>query len=62
MKRTKLKDRDLPDYTKGEELMNTITHGAGVALGIWVLVACILQAVSHHNVWDWWAHVFMAHP
>ena len=51
MKRTKLKDRDLPDYTKGEELMNTITHGVGVALGIWVLVACILQAVSHHNVW-----------
>lgn len=51
MKRTKLKDRILPDYTRGEELMNTITHGVGAVLGIGVLVLCILQAASKGNVW-----------
>ena len=51
MKRTKLKDRILPDYTRGEELMNTITHGVGTVLGIGVLVLCILQAAANGNVW-----------
>lgn len=51
MKRTKLKDRSLPDYSKGEELMNTITHIVGVALGITALVLCILEAASNGNVW-----------
>ena len=51
MKRTKLKDRILPDYTRGEELMNTITHGVGAVLGIGVLVLCILQAAANGNVW-----------
>ena len=51
MKRTKLKDRELPDYTKGEELMNTITHIVGAVLGIAALVLCVVQATSHRNVW-----------
>lgn len=51
MKRTKLKDRELPDYTKGEELMNTITHIVGAVLGIVALVLCVVQAASHCNVW-----------
>lgn len=51
MKRTKLKDRSLPAYSKGEELMNTITHIVGVALGITALVLCILEAASNGNVW-----------
>lgn len=51
MKRTKLKDRELPDYTKGEELMNTITHIVGAVLGIAALVLCVVQAASHRNVW-----------
>lgn len=32
MKRTKLSDRALPDYSRGEEQMNTITHIVGGAL------------------------------
>ena len=32
--RTKLKDRNLPDYTKGEELFNMISHIVGGAVGI----------------------------
>ena len=51
MKRTKLKDRILPDYTKGEELMNTITHIVGFFLGIGALVLCILRSASRGNVW-----------
>ena len=51
MKRTKLKDRSLPDYTRGEELMNTITHIVGIFLGIGALVLCILRSVSSGNVW-----------
>ena len=51
MKRTKLKDRELPDYTKGEELMNTVTHIVGAVLGIAALVLCVVQAASHSNTW-----------
>ena len=32
MKRTKLSDRKLPDYTKGEEIFNTVSHIVGVVL------------------------------
>ena len=34
MKRTRLSQRQLPDYTRGEEIMNMVTHivGGGVAL------------------------------
>ena len=45
MKRTKLKDRVLPDYTGAEELLNSLTHGLGAVLGITALVTA-LYAVS----------------
>ena len=51
MKRTKLKDRILPDYSKGEELMNTVTHIAGAVLGVLALVLCLLEAAANGNVW-----------
>ncbi len=44
MKRTKLKDRILPPYTKGEEIMNMVTHIVGGALGIVALVLCVVRA------------------
>ena len=34
MKRTKLKDRILPKYSKGEEIFNMTSHIVGGALGI----------------------------
>lgn len=37
-----LKDRVLPDYTRGEEIFNMVTHIVGGALGIATLVFCIL--------------------
>ena len=44
MKRTKLSDRRLPDYTKGEEIMNMVTHITGGALGILALVLCVIKS------------------
>ncbi|MBQ8849189.1 MAG: hemolysin III family protein [Clostridia bacterium] len=41
-KRIRLKDRILPDYTKGEEIFNMVTHIVGGALGVVTLVFCIL--------------------
>ena len=51
MKRTKLCDRLLPVYTRGEELTNMITHIAGGVLGIVALVLCILHAAQNNNRW-----------
>ena len=48
-KRIKLSERLLPDYTRGEEWMNTITHIIGGALGIAALVLCIIRSVLNHN-------------
>ena len=47
--RTKLADRSLPNYSRGEEVMNMVTHIVGVALGIIVLIMCILQAAKNGN-------------
>lgn len=43
-KRIKLRDRELPDYSKGEEIMNMVTHIVGGAVGIVALVLCIIKA------------------
>ena len=51
MKRTKLADRVLPDYTLGEERMNMITHIVGSAIGVAALILCVLQSIVHHNVY-----------
>lgn len=48
-KRTKLSDRTLPNYTKGEEIMNMITHIVGGALGIVAMPLCIIFAALHKN-------------
>ena len=52
MTRTKLCDRTLPNYTKGEEIFNTISHTAGAVFGIVALITCLLVSVSQHNVWS----------
>lgn len=50
MKRTRLKDRELPNYTKGEEIFNMVTHIVGVGLGVAVLVLSIVIASIHGSV------------
>ena len=49
MKRTRLRDRMLPVYSRGEELMNMITHIVGGALGVVVLLSCVIQAALRDN-------------
>lgn len=51
MKRTKLSDRQLPDYSRGEEIMNMVTHIAGGAMGIVALTLCVIRAAIHGNVY-----------
>ncbi|MCQ2406553.1 MAG: hemolysin III family protein [Oscillospiraceae bacterium] len=51
MSRTKLKDRLLPDYTKGEEIANMVTHIVGGAFGIVALVLCVVFAAKKHDAY-----------
>ncbi len=48
-KRIKLTDRLLPDYTKGEEVMNMVTHIVGGGLGIAALALCVIFSILHNN-------------
>ena len=49
MTRTKLKDRQLPNYSKNEELFNMVSHIVGGAVGIAGMVLCIIRSVMNHN-------------
>ena len=49
MKRTKLSDRLLPDYSRGEEIMNMVTHVVGSAIGIVALTLCVVFAALRGN-------------
>ena len=49
-KRIKLRDRLLPNYSRGEEIMNMVTHIVGGGLGILILVFCVLKAALSENI------------
>ena len=49
MKRTKLRDRILPTYTKGEEIFNMTSHIVGAVLGVVATVLCVVFAAIHGN-------------
>ncbi len=55
--RTKLADRTLPDYTRGNEIFNMVSHIVGGALGLVALVSCVAVAAAHHNLWGVWTSV-----
>ena len=50
MKRTKLRARVLPAYSRGEEIMNMVTHIAGGAFGIVVLALSVIRAALRGTV------------
>ena len=52
MKRTKLSQRLLPSYTRGEEIANMVTHIVGGGFGVVVLLWCCLKAILFGNGWD----------
>jgi len=51
-KRTRLRDRLLPNYTKGEEIMNMVTHIVGGTLGIAAFILCLYKTCNNGNVLD----------
>lgn len=51
MKKTKLNDRILPTYTKGEEIFNMVSHIVGAVFGIVALVLCVIFSAIHHNAY-----------
>ncbi len=50
MTRTKLRDRVLPNYTRGEEVFNMVSHIVGGAFGILALVLCVIKGVWNQSV------------
>lgn len=51
MSRQKLSERILPDYTRGEEIFNMVSHIVGGAVGIVALSLCVIFAALHKNVY-----------
>ncbi|MBQ2253014.1 MAG: hemolysin III family protein [Clostridia bacterium] len=51
MKRTKLIDRLLPSYTRGEEWFNAISHMVGGVFGVVALILACVVALLHGSVW-----------
>lgn len=49
-KRTKLAERKLPNYTRGEEIFNMVTHIVGAAFGVVMLVLGIVFAAVRGHV------------
>lgn len=51
MARTPLKERELPEYTRGEEIFNMVSHIVGGVLAIAALVLCIIVSAIHNNTY-----------
>ena len=51
MKRTKLADRILPTYTKGEEIFNMVSHIVGGVAGIVTIVLCSVFGAIRGNAY-----------
>lgn len=51
MKRTKLRDRILPTYTKGEEVFNMVTHIVGGGFSVLALLYLVIYCAIKGSVW-----------
>ncbi len=49
VKRTKLCDRVLPTYTRGEEIFNMVTHIVGGGIGVVTLALCVIIAAINRD-------------
>ena len=52
MKRTKLCDRHLPDYTRDEEIFNSVSHMVGGGFGVIALVTCLYVSILGGDIWS----------
>lgn len=50
-KRTRLRERLLPNYTKGEEIFHMVSHIVGGAFGALILLACVCLSAWKGNAW-----------
>ncbi len=50
-KRTKLINRSLPDYTRGEELFNMISHIVGGGISVVISAVCIVYSALFCDAW-----------
>ena len=50
MNRSDLRNRPLPLYCKGEQIANTITHGIGIPMSIWITVLCLHKASTQNPI------------
>ncbi len=46
---TKLADRILPNYTKGEEIFNFVSHIVGGGISVVILIICITISILHDS-------------
>ena len=51
MERTPLRERTLPDYTRGEEITNMVTHIVGAALSLPILIGGVILSAYHRDPW-----------
>ncbi|MBR0040265.1 MAG: hemolysin III family protein [Oscillospiraceae bacterium] len=51
MDRTPLRERKLPDYTRGEEITNMVTHIVGAALSLPILIGGISLSAYRRDPW-----------
>ena len=51
MVRQKLSERRLPDYSRGEEIFNMVSHIVGGGLGIIALFLCVILAALRNNAY-----------
>lgn len=49
MPRTKLNDRKLPVYTRGEEIFNMVSHIVGGSIGIIGMIVCLVLSIIHKS-------------
>ena len=52
MTRTKLAQRTLPDYTKKEEIINSVSHIVGAGFGFWALLSCFAFSVKSGHIYS----------
>ncbi len=45
------RERQLPKYTKGEEIFNMVSHIVGGALGVIALILCVVYSFLHEDVY-----------
>ena len=51
MDKVKFSERPMPDYTRGEEMFNMVSHIVGGGFGVVALVLCVVFSAVFNNAW-----------